>query len=162
MLALNPLHTFYRSESVYVYLEVYNLARDDFGGTRYEITYRIGRPDETEVVPERFEAVALAEPVGEVRLRAGPVREDGPVEYQVRYIPAERDRVSRMFRKFESEAGETAVTVRYEGDRADDFTYLQIALDGVPVGLHRLSVKLKNLNSGGKGDEKRVLFRVIE
>lgn len=161
-LALNPLHTFYRSESVYVYYEVYNLARDDFGRTKYEITYRIGQPVETEVVPGRFEAVALAEPPGKVRLRIGAVREDGPVEYQVRYIPAERDRVSRMFRKFESESGETAVTVRYEGDRADDFTYLQIALDSVPVGVHRLSVELKDLNSAGQGDERRVLFRVME
>ena len=161
-LALNPLHTFYRSESVYVYFEVYNLARDDFGGTKYGITYRVGRPEASKVVPGRFEAVALAEPVGEVRMRVGPVREDGPVEYQVRYIPAERNRVSRMFRKFESEAGETAVTVRYVGDRADDFTYLQIALDSVPVGIHRLSVELKDLNSAGQGDERRVLFRVIE
>ena len=161
-LALNPLHTFHRSESVYVYFEVYNLARDDFGGTKYEITYRVARPEASEVVPGRFEAVALAEPVGEVRMRVGPVREDGPVEYQVRYIPAERNRVSRMFRRFESEAGETAVTVRYEGDRADDFTYLQIALDSVPVGVHRLSVEMKDLNSAGQGDERRVLFRVFE
>ncbi len=160
--ALNPLHTFHRLESVYVYFEVYNLARDDFGGTKYEITYRVGRPEASEVVPGRFEAVALAEPAGEVRMRVGPVREDGPVEYQLRYIPAERNRVSRMFRKFESEAGETAVTVRYEGDRVDDFTYLQIALDSVPVGVHRLSVELKDLNSAGQGDERRVLFRVFE
>ncbi len=160
--ASNPLHAFYRSESVYVYFEVYNLTRDDFGRTKYEITYGIGQPEETEVVPGRFEAVALAEPPGKVRLRIGAVREDGPVEYQVRYIPAERDRVSRMFQKFESESGETAVTVRYEGDRADDFTYLQIDLESVPSGVHALSVELKDLNSGGKGDERRVLFRVIE
>ena len=114
------------------------------------------------MVPGRFEAVALAEPPGNVRLRIGALREGGPVEYQVRYIPAERDRVSRMFRKFESETGETTVTVRYEGDRADDFTYLQIALDSVPVGVHRLSVELKDLNSAGQGDGRRVLFRVIE
>lgn len=160
--ALNPLHTYYRSESMYIYFEVYNLTRDDFGRTKYEMTYRIGQPEATEVVPGRFEAVALAEPPGKVRLRIGAVREDGPVEYQVRYIPAERDRVSRMFRKFESEAGETAVTVRYEGNRADDFTYLQIELDRVPSGVHALSVELKDLNSAGQGDERRVLFRVME
>ena len=67
-----------------------------------------------------------------------------------------------MFRKFKGEAGETAVTVRYEGDRADDFTYLQIELDRVPSGVHALSVELKDLNSAGQGDERRVLFRVIE
>lgn len=160
--ALNPLHTFYQSESVYIYFEAYNLTRDDFGRTKYEITYRIGQPEENEAVPGRFEAVALAEPPGKVRLRIGAVREDGPVEYQVRYIPAERDRVSRMFRRFETEAGETAVTVRYEGDRADDFTYLQIELDRVPAGVHALTVELKDVNSGGQGDERRVLFRVME
>ena len=40
---LNPLHTFYRSDSVYLYFEVYNLKQDDFGRTNYEITYRTGR-----------------------------------------------------------------------------------------------------------------------
>lgn len=64
--------------------------------------------------------------------------------------------------EFENEKGETAVTGRYEGDRADDFTYLQIALDGVPAGVHRLSVELRDLNRAGQGDERRVLFRVIE
>lgn len=160
--ALNPLHTYYRSESMYIYFEVYNLTRDDFGRTKYEMTYRIGQPEEAEVVPGRFEDVAMAEPTGKVRLRIGAVREDGPVQYQVRYIPAERDRVSRMFRKFKSETGETAVTVRYEGNRTDDFTYLQIELDRVPSGVHALSVELKDLNGGGQGDERRVLFRVME
>ncbi|MDE2997857.1 MAG: GWxTD domain-containing protein [Gemmatimonadota bacterium] len=158
----NPLHTFYRSESVYIYFEAYNLARDDFGRTKYEITYRIGQPEEAEVTPGRFQAVALAEPVGKVHLRIGTVGADGPVEFQVRYIPAERNRVSSMFRKFESESGETAVTVRYEGDREDDFTYLQIELDRVPAGVHALSVELKDLNNAGQGDERRVLFRVME
>ena len=160
--AINPLHTFYRTESMYIYFEVYNLKQDDFGRTMYEITYRIGRPEEAEVVPERFEAVALAEPVGKVRLGIGAVREGGPVEYQIRYVPAERNRVSRSIRKYDKDTGETAVTVRYEGDRTDDFTYLQIDLDSVPLGVHRLLVELKDLNSDGEGDERRVLFRVIE
>ncbi len=160
--AINPLHTFYRSESMYIYFEVYNLKQDDFGRTEYEITYRIGQPEEAEVVPERFEAVALAEPVGKVRLGIGAVLEGGPVQYQVRYIPAERNRVSKSIRNFDRNTGETAVTVRYEGDQAEDFTYLQIDLDSVPVGVHRLSVSMRDLNRGGQGDERRVLFRVIE
>ena len=159
---LNPLHTFYRAESVYIYFEIYNLTRDDFGRTEYDITYRIGQPQATEVVPGRFEAVALAEPPGNVRLRIGAVREDGHFEYQVRYIPAERNRVSRSIRNYDVDTGETAVTVRYEGDRTDDFTYLQIDLDSVPLGVHALSVKMKDLNREGRGDERRVLFRVIE
>ena len=46
--------------------------------------------------------------------------------------------------------------------RTEDFTYLQIDLDSVPLGVHRLLVELKDLNSDGEGDERRVLFRVIE
>ncbi len=159
---LNPLHTFYRSESMYIYFEVYNMKRDDFGRTKYEISYRIGQPEENDIVPGRFEAVALAEPVGKVRLGIGAVREGGPVEYQIRYVPAERNRVSRSIRKYDKDTGETTITVRYEGDRTDDFTYLQIDLEKVPVGFHGLTVNLKDLNSEGQGDERRVLFRVIE
>ena len=159
---LNPLHTFYRSELVYIYFEVYNLNQDDFGRTKYEITYRIGRPEDSEVEPEKFEAIGLSTPPWKVSITLGTVGADAPEELQVRYIPAERDRVSRVFRKFYRDTRETAVTARYEGDQADDFTYLQIDLQEIPVGVHGLTVKLKDVNSDGQGDERRVLFRVIE
>lgn len=160
--ALNPLHTFFRSESMYIYFEVYNLEKDDFGRTKFEITYRIGQPDETEVIPERFEAVQMAGPPGKVRITLGRSLEGGRVEIRANYLPAKRNMVSRTLRRFDGGTGETAVTVRYEGDRTDDFTWLQIDLDRVPEGVHRLSVELKDLNREGQGDERRVLFRVIE
>ena len=159
--ALNPLRTFYRSESMYIYFEVYNLVKDDFGRTNFEITYRIGQPDETEVIPARFEAVSMAEPPGKVRITLGRSLEGGRVEMRANYLPAERNMVSRTLRRFDGDTGETAVTVRYEGDRTDDFTWLQIDLDRVPEGVHRLSVELKDLNREGQGDDRRVLFRVI-
>ncbi len=159
---LNPLHTFYRSESMYIYFEVYNMKRDDFGRTKYEISYRIGQPEEKDIVPGRFEAVALAEPVGKVSITFARGQEDARVELRAKYLPARRNLVSRTIQRFDGDTGETAVTVRYEGDRADDFTYLQIDLEKVPVGFHGLTVNMKDLNSFGQDDEGRVLFRVIE
>ena len=47
----NPLHTYGRSESVFIYLEIYNLKRDRFGGTKYRISYRLTRPDREEIRP---------------------------------------------------------------------------------------------------------------
>ena len=160
--ALNPLHTFYRSESMYIYFEVYNLEKDDFGRTKFEITYRIGQPDENEVIPARFEAVAMAEPPGKVRFTLGRSQEGDRVEIRANYLPARRNMVSGSIRKSDGDTGETAVSVRYEGDRTDDFTWLQIDLDRVPEGVHRLSVELKDLNRESQGDERRVLFRVMD
>ena len=50
----HPNRTFAPSEPVFVYLEVYNLTRDDFGKTDYAIAYRIGSPDEKEIDPALF------------------------------------------------------------------------------------------------------------
>ncbi|MDE2998865.1 MAG: GWxTD domain-containing protein [Gemmatimonadota bacterium] len=47
----NPLRTYHRSEPAFIYLEVYNLERDEYGRTEYEISYRIGRPGEDEIDP---------------------------------------------------------------------------------------------------------------
>lgn len=160
-LVLNPLHTFYRTESLYIYFEVYNLARDEFGRTKYEITYGIGQPEETDVAPDRFEAVALAEPAGNVRITIGKGEDDDRVELLAKYHPAERNLVSRTTRRSDGDSRETAVTVQYEGDQVVDFSYLQIDLNAVLQGFHELTVKLKDLNSDGQEDERSVLFRVI-
>ena len=47
------------------------------------------------------------------------------------------------------------------GDREDDFTYLQIDLSHVPAGVHRLSVRLKDMHTGREA-AREALFRVIE
>ncbi|MCY3764682.1 MAG: GWxTD domain-containing protein [Gemmatimonadetes bacterium] len=160
-LLLNPLHTFYRTESLYIYFEVYNLTRDDFGRTKYEITYGIGQPEEADVTLGRFEAVGLAEPPGRVRITIGKGDVNDRIEMRANYLPAERNLVSRTTRRFDGDVGETAVAVRYEGERADEFTYLQIELRAVPEGYHELTVRLKDLNNELQGDERSVLFRVI-
>ena len=48
------------------------------------------------------------------------------------------------------EGAETTVTSRYEGSREDDFTYLQIDLGHVPVGVHRLIGTGQGHENGGQ------------
>ncbi|MDE2887329.1 MAG: GWxTD domain-containing protein [Gemmatimonadota bacterium] len=43
-----PTRTYGRGYSVYVYYEIYNLARDTFGRTRYRVSYTVGRKGESE------------------------------------------------------------------------------------------------------------------
>ena len=57
----NPLRTYHRSEPAFIYLEVYNLERDEFGRTEYEIAYRIGRPEQKKIDPYLFLAQRLPE-----------------------------------------------------------------------------------------------------
>ena len=57
----NPLRTYHRSEPAFIYLEVYNLKRDEYGRTEYEISYRIGRLGKEEIDPYLFIAERLPE-----------------------------------------------------------------------------------------------------
>ncbi|MCY3682740.1 MAG: GWxTD domain-containing protein [Gemmatimonadetes bacterium] len=41
----NPLRTFGADELLYIYFEIYNLVRDEFGQTDFSVTYRVGPPD---------------------------------------------------------------------------------------------------------------------
>ncbi len=43
-----PTRTYRRGHSVYVYYEIYNLARDTFGRTRYRVAYTVGRKGESD------------------------------------------------------------------------------------------------------------------
>ncbi len=40
----NPIRIYSRSELLYLYFEIYNLAQDIFGQTRYRVEYRVGTP----------------------------------------------------------------------------------------------------------------------
>ncbi|MDE2700178.1 MAG: hypothetical protein OXI23_15005, partial [Gemmatimonadota bacterium] len=57
--APNPLRAYRTGQSAYVYLEIYNLKKDEFGRTQYEITYTISVPEREEVNRAMFGAVAL-------------------------------------------------------------------------------------------------------
>ena len=88
----NPMRTYHRSEPAFIYLEAYNLERNEFGRTEYDISYRIGRPEQKEIDPHLFFAQRLPEGgrqlevTREIRIQERamrrPVRateEDGPL-----------------------------------------------------------------------------------
>ena len=164
----NPLRTFGRSEPVFIYLEVYNLMRDEFGRTAYEMTCRVGRPKKKEIDPALFVALDLLDARARVEIETVLREEDiedavHVVDYQVRYVLPERNRISQQFEEIGQKGRqiETAVTSRYEGDREDDFTYLQIDVARVPVGIYNLTVTVKDVRTEQIA-ERDVLFRIME
>ena len=42
---------------MFVYLEIYNLRRDEFGQTNFEIAYQMERPEKVGLDPDLFEAI---------------------------------------------------------------------------------------------------------
>ena len=153
---------------MFIYLEVYNLTRDEFGRTEYEMTYRVGRPKKKEIDPALFSALDLLDARARVEIETVLRKEKAEdavrvVDYQVRYVLPERNRISEQIEEIGQKGRqiETAVTSRYEGDREDDFTYLQIDVAQVPVGVHELTVTVKDIRTGQAVD-RNVLFRVIE
>ncbi len=196
----NPQRTYHRSEPAFIYLEVYNLERDEFGRTEYQIAYRIGRPEQKKIDPYLFLAQRLPEGgrhlqvTREIRtshtgmrrpVRSTEEEEDRqggfPVTpplvvpdyfdvkrtdeftYRARFVfPDAEELASRIKEKGRTREGaETTITARYEGDREDDFTYLQIDLTHVPAGVHRLSVNVRDMHSD-QVVSRDALFRVIE
>ena len=183
----NPLRTFTRSQPVFIYLEVYNLARDDFGRTDYEISYRVGPPKKDKIDPAMFAAMDIPEGQARVEVEQAELKvkqgepviggdetvEDGEGEttafpdagvvqpdYRVRYMLPERNRIL-VGDQDPSRGMETAITAQYEGDREDDFTYLQIDIARAPVGVHKLTVTVRDAKTGQMA-ERKVLFRVVE
>ena len=53
------------------------------------------------------------------------------------------------------------VTANYEGNREDDFTYLQIDVNQVPEGVYQLTVLARDKRTD-QTDRKHVYFRVVE
>ena len=169
----NPLRTYHRSESVFIYLELYNLARDRFGRTQYEIAYRIGRPKDKEIDPALFWDLDLPEGTLEIRQVSRTNRgEDGmgvstedAFDYEVTYRVPRRNLIGEWMKKntrsWFRKIAETTITARYEGDREEDFTYLQIDVAQVPAGIHKLTVTVKD-DRTGKTCERNMLFRVVE
>ena len=166
-IAPNPLRTYPRSDLVFIYMELYNLTRDEFGRTQYDVTYSMGAPGKREIDPALFEAMDFldAEPGVEVEAvteREGPFDEERVVDYRVRYVLPERNRVSEQYRRMRRGAGvETAVTARYEGDQEDDFIYLKIDVSEMPQGIYKLTVRIKDVRTGHTS-QRDALLRLIE
>ncbi len=172
----NPIHTYGRSEPVFIYLEIYNLKKDRFGGTKYRISYRLTRPDREEIRPEKFTALDAPDAGAAVEIQTvveesiieseKDLWRDEPeetVSYRVRYILPERNRISEEIEDTprENEGAETTVTAQYRGNQKDDFTFLQIDATNAPAGFHKLIVTLKDLYTGQIA-ERDVVFRVVE
>lgn len=172
----NPLHTYGHSEPVFIYLEIYNLKNDRFGGTKYRISYRLTRPDRDEIRPERFAALDAPGAGAAVEIQT-MVKEaiidseedlwrdepEATVSHRVRYILPERNRISEEIEDTprSKEGAETTVTAQYQGNQKDDFTFLQIDATNAPAGFHKLIVTLKDLYTGQTA-ERGVVFRVVE
>ncbi len=172
----NPLHTYGRSEPVFIYLEIYNLAKNRFGRTKYRISYRLTRPDREEIHPERFAALDAPGAGATVEIQAivdeaiidseddiwqNELEES--VSYRVKYILPERNKISEEIENTprSREGTETTVTARYQGNQKDDFTFLQIDARNAPAGFHKLIVTVKDLYTGQTA-ERDVVFRVVE
>ena len=184
----NPVRTFSPSEPVFIYLELYDLKRDDFGSTQYEISYTIGKPEVDTLSPTLFASQSLISTMGktEIDLRSEQTAdaqglqtdrsEDSEVGSsafadgnmlgetkvytsggQVHHIPAEDLKIER------SKDGDLTrtVTANYEGNREDDFTYLQIDVNQVPEGIYQLTVLAKDKRTE-QTDRKYVYFRIVE
>ena len=161
----NPQHTFNFIESVFVYLETYNLTQNQFGQTQYDITYRVTKPKQKKIDPALFKAVDLPETTGQTEITTLNPNDDfanenntESIRYQVRYITPQRNLLTNN-QKSETFTT-TAITNRYQGTTRDDFTYLQIDIERVPVGIHQLDVTLYDRNSK-QTQTKSVLFRIV-
>ena len=184
----NPVRTFSPSESVFIYLELYDLKRDDFGSTQYEISYTIGKPEIDTLSPTLFASHSLISTMGktEIDLRSEQTAEAQGLQTdrsedsevgssafadgnmlgettvytsggQVHHIPAEDLKIKR------SKDGDLTrtVTANYEGNREDDFTYLQIDVNQVPAGIYQLTVLAKDKQTE-QTDMQHVYFRIVE
>ena len=186
----NPVRTFSQSESVFIYLELYDLKRDDFGSTQYEISYTIGKPEVDTLSPTLFASQDLIETMGKTEidlqseqadqiaaeeLQTGQSQDgdvldsvfpDGDIwgetkvhtsGGQVHHIAAEGLKIER------SKEGDLTrtVTANYEGNRADDFTYLQIDVNQVPEGVYQLTVLARDKQTE-QTDRKYVYFRIVD
>ena len=64
----NPVRTFSSSEPVFIYLELYDLQRDDFGSTQYEISDTIGKPQVDTLSPTLFATQDLIDTMGKTEI----------------------------------------------------------------------------------------------
>ena len=186
----NPVRTFSPSEPVFIYLELYDLQRDDFGSTQYEISYIIGKPEVDTLSSTLFASQDLIETMGKTEidlrseqadqiaaedLQTGQSQDGDEISSvfldsdiwgetrvytsggQVHHIAAEGLKIKR------SKYGDLTrtVTANYEGNRENDFTYLQIDVNQVPEGIYQLTVLAKDKRTE-QTDRKYVYFRIVE
>ncbi len=146
----NPVRTFSRSESIFIYLELYDLQRDKFGRTHYQISYTISKPEVDTVSPALFMSQKLLDTLGKTEI-------DISVRSQVHHTEAQDLNIERSQ---DSDVIRT-VTANYEGNREDDFTYLQINVNQIPEGIYQLTVFAKDEQTE-QTDMQHIYFRIVE
>ena len=179
----NPVRTFSQSESIFIYLELYALQRNFFGRTSYEIAYTIGKPEVDTLSPTLFASQSVIDTIGKTQIDLRQESDQRPQQLtqasddegigtdrdmwgetkvytsggQVHHVAAEKLKVKR------SSDGDLTrtVTANYEGERATDFTYLQIDVAQVPAGIYQLTVSARDKHTG-QTDGKYIYFRVVE
>lgn len=122
------------------------------GGETEEDENRDDPPDDTGRNPEQN-----ADP-----LLSGQIEQPAPAHYQVKYV-LPKSRLSEEFSTL-AENGvdmKRSITAEYDGRTTNDFTYLQIDVTRVPVGIHQLVLTIKDLQSQ-QSIQRKTLFRVIQ
>jgi GWxTD domain-containing protein len=169
LLVPNPPRTYPRSDKVQVYFEMYNLTRDSFGRTHYEIDYQVAPAEAEEVDPRLFVVVAYAtaDRVSEVQRKLVYADTDSPSvraaeapEYAVTYEAGKGvDGTGAVVELAAGDSPETTVRSEYRGDASDDFTFLRVDVSRLPKGVHTLGVTLTDMVSGDTAS-RRAQFRV--
>lgn len=169
----NPLNVYLPGERVPVLFEIYNLVRDQYGRTRFEITYQIGPAEESEVVVGRFLPTDHRTRPGELRFIQERVPSERPgrswetdqdllaeePKYHLRYILHKPGQAVPSELSVPADGTVTSVTSEYESDREDEIVYLDIDITGLPVGVYNLEVVATDVFGGGEAKASRA-FRV--
>ena len=174
-IAPNPLRAYRSGQSASVYLEIYNLKKDEFGRTQYEIVYSISVPEKKEVDPSMFGAIDLTEldgllivsPPGqsakEQKSANNAQTRTRRANLRVRYVLAERNQKAESLEELRraGQQSSTSISSVYAGDKSDDFTFLEIDLSTMPRGIYKLEVAVTDLKVK-KQVKRNAVFRVRE
>lgn len=145
----NPLRLYQTDSPLYVYIELYNLLPNSLGTTDFELSYQITWPNENEITLQLFEAL-------DSDLYMVPQQELAELHY---LIPSEH----RMRYGVDSKATlnqDTRVTIPYMSKRSNDFTYLEIDISHLPVGVHKLILQGRDLMAE-EIVTRTALFRIV-
>ncbi len=145
----NPLRLYRKGERVFVFLELYNLHRDEFGQTQFEIAYRMARPVEQELQIELFESLQRNSSYDE---------EDSGQSY---LVPSKHRQGVRIEKTWEGREGQTTIATQYVGDATQDLTYLEFDIAQLADGIHKLTLIATDLATKEMAT-RSVIFRVIE
>lgn len=86
---------------------------------------------------------------------------DGP-NITVRYVVPERNRLSDSLERLRQsgQQGGMVISSEYSGDKKDDFTFLEIDLADMPMGIDKLTVTVTDAQNNQQVNRSE-LFRVI-